>query len=156
MVLFFWPGRCTNEINQSCINIDQWKNAISPIRKIIIFLPKTGWSNLCTRTNLWLLFFSFLWWQSYLKILTNDEVTNKALWLVYSLSSGDGAKEHNDDSDVVLAATRCRLRGQPLGAHSRLFYCVLDDGQDILVAHHVPQSITCHHLQVTKWSSVNL
>ena len=71
---------------------------------------------------------------------------------VYSLSCGDRAKEHNDDSDVVAAAALCSLCSQPLGAHSRLFYCVLDYWQHILVAYHIPQAITSHHLQETEWS----
>ena len=66
---------------------------------------------------------------------------------VYSLSCGDRAKEHNNDSDVVFAAALCSLCSQPLGAHSRLFHRVLDDGEDILVADHIPQSIASHNLQ---------
>lgn len=48
-------------MNQSCINIDQWKNAISPIRKInhLSALDRViSKSNLCTRTNRWLLSFT--------------------------------------------------------------------------------------------------
>lgn len=56
-------------------------------------------------------------------------------------------KEDDNHCDVVLAAASRGFGGQSFGAHAGLFDGVSDDGHHVVIAHGVPETIACHHLE---------